>query len=49
MPRSTLIAITLVFVVVAVAATLLLGRYLTPATQMRIIEQQSAPVATAVP
>ena len=49
MPRSTLIAITIAFVVCVVAATLLLGRYLTPSTQMRIIEQQSAPVATAVP
>ena len=49
MPRSTLIAITTSFVVIAVAATLLLGRYLTPSTQMRIVEQQSAPVATAAP
>jgi hypothetical protein len=44
MRRSTLLIIVLVIVVVAVAGTLLLGRYLTPATQQRIIERQNAQV-----
>lgn len=49
MPRSRMIVVVLVLVVLAVATTLVLGRYLTPATQQRIIEQQSVPAITATP
>jgi hypothetical protein len=49
MPRNQIIVVVFVLVVVAVAGTLLLGRYLTPSTQQRILEQQSAPRLTVTP
>ena len=49
MRRRTIFTVVVALMVVVVLSTFLLGRYLTPSDQQRIVEQQFAPVATSVP
>jgi hypothetical protein len=49
MPRTRILAFVAALVIVVVMGTFLLGRYLTPSVQQRIVEQQAVPAATALP